>query len=859
MNHRKRDRELNDEIRSHLEMAARDRADRGEDANQARLSARRELGSEALIKEVTRGMWGWLWVERRAQDLRYAFRQLRRQPGFTATAVLTLALGIGANSAIFSVVNSVLLNPLPYPHADRLFWAWGRFKLGDHAGVSPADFIEYRDRNRSFQSFGAYFVLGGMPRNWSMRGEAHQLQGAMVMAGFFEALGQAPVMGRSFTKADEQVTQPQAAILSYHMWQERYGGDPGVVGTTARLDSSPVTIVGVMPASLEFPAKADFWFPTPLLAEGTMNRNHHMLRGIGLLQPGISMAQGQADLDGIAGGLALQFPQSNTGWGLRLERMRDAMVGPARPVLLMLVGAVSLVLLIACVNLANLLLARYGSRQRELAIRTAIGAGRSRLLGQLITENLVLALIAGVAALALAYWGVALVRNFGPRKIPRLDEIRLDGRVLAFTAAVAALTTLLFGLGPAWLAAVRGSSAAMREGSRAGAGRHRHSLGAVLVVGETALSLCLLIAAGLLMESLYHTLHAPPGFSPQGLITTQILLPYATYPDLPSRARFVERFTDAVRALPGVTGVGIVSELPLHNEYNDTFFTIAEHPPRDPRHKEDADFRTTNLGYFQAMHIPLLRGRFFQERELTRPLVALVDEPFAKRYFPDEDPLGKHVILGQPCEIIGIVGGVRAHSLQLPPRPTIYLPFDQNGSDSFHILARSAGDAGSLAGPIRGIAAAQDPDVALSSFLRMEDVVSQSAAVERFDAILLAIFAGLALALAVAGVYGVFSYIVAQQTHEMGVRMALGARPEQMLRLVLGRGALLAGAGAAMGLAAALFLVRIPAGQLYGVGPRDTLTFGGAALVLIAVAVLACAIPARRAMRVDPLVALRYE
>jgi putative ABC transport system permease protein len=856
---RRRNRELDEEIRSHLQMAERDHSERGEDPRTARLSARRELGSEALVKEVTRGTWGRNWLERRTQDLRYAFRQLRKSPGFTATAVLTLALGIGANSAIFSVVNAVLLNPLPFPHADRLVWAWGRFQLGNTAGISPVDLLEYRDRNRTFAQFGGFFVLGTSPRNWSLRSQAHQLQGAMVTSGFFDALGQTPVAGRVFTRADEQSQVPRAAILSYHMWQELYGGDPNVVGATAQMDGNPITIAGVMPAALDFPAKSDFWFPIPLLAPGIMNHSHHMLRGVGLLKPENSLQQAQADLDGIASGLAAQFPQSNTGWGLRLSWMRDVLVGPVKPVLLMLLAAVALVLLIACVNIANLLLARYGARQRELSIRTAIGAGRSRILGQLITENLLLALLAGAAATALAYWGVGLLRSFGPESLPRLSEIRLDGRVLAFTAGVAVLTALLFGLAPAWLATARGPAASLRDDSRAGMGRRRHSLGATLVIGETALSLCLLIAAGLLLESLYHTLHAPPGFDAQGVLTTRLLLPGSIYRDLPSRARFVEHVTSGIRALPGVTDAGIISEMPLHNEYNDTFFTIAERPPRDPRDKEDADFRSTGLGYFKAMRIPLLRGRLFEERELGRPLVILVDEPFVKRYFPGEDPIGKHIVLSKPCEIIGVVGGVRAHNLQMAPRPTMYLPFDQSDSDSFHIFVRAGGDPGVLAGPIRRIVAAEDPDVALSAFETMDRLVSQSVGAERFDAVLLGLFAALALALAIAGVYGVFSYIVAQQTHEIGVRMALGALPSQMLRLVLRRGLLLGGGGAALGILAAFFLVRIPARQLYGVEARDPATFALAGLLLIGVALAACSIPARRAMRVDPLVALRYE
>ena len=564
-------------------------------------------------------------------------------------------------------------------------------------------------------------------------------------------------------------------------------------------------------------------------------------------------------MDSIAGGAAARFPESNTGWGLRLAPMREAIVSPARPVLLMLLGAVALVLLIACVNIANLLLARYAAWQRELAIRGAIGAGRARILGQLATENLLLACLAGAAAIGLAYWGRALLRGFAPASLPRLEEIRLDGRVLGFTAGAAALTALLFGLAPAWLATARGPGARLREDSRAGAGRGSHSLGSALVMGETALSLCLLIGAGLLLESLYHTMHAPPGFTPDHVVTTRLLLPASTYGELPERARVVERISDRIRALPGVAATGVISEMPLNGEYNDTFFTIAEHPARDPRQKEDADYRSTNLGYFETMRIPLLRGRMFARRELGRPLVILVDEPFAKRYFPGEDPIGKHIVLSKPCEIIGVVGGVRAHSLQMAPRPTMYLPFDQSGSDSFHIVVRAPGDPSAPAGAIRRIVAAEDPDVALAAFETMDRLVARSAAAERFDAVLLGVFAALALALAVAGVYGVFSYLVARQTHEIGVRMALGARPGQMLKLVLRRGLLLAGGGAAIGSAAAVILVRIPAKRLYGVEARDPATFALAAALLVGAALAACALPARRAMKVDPLIALRYE
>ena len=863
---RRRDRELDEEIRSHLTMAAGDARDRGEGPEQASLSARRDFGNVGLVQEVTRSSWGWAWLERFGQDLRFAARQLRRSAGFTASAVLTLALGIGANSAIFSVVNSVLLNPLPYPHAERLVWIWGHTPAGaTTAALSPPDFRDYRDWNRVFQYLGAFSPFVGM-RNWSSGGAARQLQSAMVTGDFFQALGNRPLLGRNFTREDEQTSDPHVVLLSYRVWQQAYGGDPAIVGQTARIDSTPVTIIGVMPASFDFPRDTDFWFPTPMLARGLQQRLSHNLRAVGLLQPGATIAQAQADLDSVATRLGDQYPATDKGWGLLLQPMRDAIVGPAGPVLWMLLGAVALVLLIACVNIANLLLARYGARQREISIRTAIGAGRFRILRQLITENLLLALLAGSLALAIAIWGVDLVRSHGPATLPRLKEVRLDGTVLAFTAVVSALTAILFGLVPAWLATAAPPVSGLREGRRAGSGRSRHFLGETLVIGETALALCLLVGAGLLLTSLSRTLHAPPGFSPEGVLSTSLMIPQATYKDGPSRIRFVNQLSDSVRALPGVEAFGGISELPLNNEHNDTLFRVAEHPGSKPGDLNDADFRVPTLGYFETIGIPLLRGRLFEERDGPRsPRVVVVDEPFVRRYFPGEDPVGKHLSVYSgaagylPSEIIGVVAGIRNDSLQIPPRPTMYFAYAQADSDHLHLLVRTAGDPESLAGPIRRLVAAQDPDVALSAFQTLNHLVGESVSGDRFNTVLLGLFAALALLLAMAGVYGVFSYLVSQQTHEIGVRMALGAEPGRMLRLILRRGALLAVAGVCLGAVAASFLVRVLANQLYEVKPRDPAVFAAAALVLVAVALAACWIPARRAMRVDPLVALRCE
>ena len=799
------------------------------------------------------------------QDLRYGLRMLAKNPGFTVVAVLTLALGIGANTAIFSVVNAVLLNSLPFANADRLVWAWGRFSQFPRADVSPPDFVDYRDQNRSFARLGA-FVPFRQAHNWSLNGSAQQVQGTMVTADFFETLGAQPPLGRSFTRADEQESEPRVAILNYRFWKQVYGGDPSVIGKTARLDSTLITVIGVMPASFDFPTKTDFWFPAPLRAGDMQHRVSHFFRAIGLLKPGVSLAAAQADVDSVATHLAEVYPASDKGWGLFLQPMHDAMVGSVRGPLLVLLGAAGLVLLIACVNIANLSLARNVARAREFAIRTAIGAARSRLLRQLLTESGLLALLAGVVALPLAAWGIDVVRTFGPERLPRLSEVGLDGRVLAFTTLISALTAIAFGLAPAWLATKASLRQDLQEGGRTGPGRRRHAVGTALIVTEISLSLCLLIAAALLLQSLWRTLHTPPGFSPRGIVTTYLSLPGGTYRDFARRLSYFDHLSLEVQGLPGVQAVGCISEMPLNDEHDDNFFRIAGHPAANPDEKLDADFRVATSGYFKAMDIPLLRGRFFSEHDRQGlPGVVIVDEPFARRFFPGEDPVGKHLLVyeGRPefvdREIIGIVGGVRKYALQLPPQPTMYLPNGQSAWFALHLVIRSSADPGALAEPIRRLVSRQDSNVAVSEFETMDELVARSASSDRFNALLFGFFAGLALSLAAAGVYGVFSHIITQQTHEIGVRMALGARPWQVMGVILARGTRLAVIGVSLGALAAFFLTRILASQLYGVDARDPATFAGTALLLITVSLAACYVPARRAARVDPIEALRYE
>jgi putative ABC transport system permease protein len=800
------------------------------------------------------------------QDLRFGIRMLVKSPGFTAIAVLTLALGIGANTAIFSVVDGVLLHPLPYAHSDRLVWVWGRFPGGNTAAVSPPGFAVYRAKNHSFEHLGAFFVLGAQPENLSINGHAEQVRETMVTSDFFETLGAKPLLGRTFAASDEQVAKPQAIILSYRLWQEKFGGDPTLVGRTVVSDGDNATVVGIMPSSFDFPRDTGAWFPAPTLAKGMQERAAHIFRPIGLLKPGVTMIQAQADLEAIAHHLEEEYPATDRGWSLRLEDMQEAIVGNSRSPLLLLLGAVAFVLLIACVNVANLLLARNSVRQKEIAIRTALGAGRTRVVRQLLTESIVLGLAGGTVGVLLANWGVTLLKTLGAGELPRISEIHVSSTVLFFTAALSLLTGIVFGIAPALQAARTDIQGALKEGGRTSAGAVRQRLRSILVVVEVTLSVAMLVGAGLLLNSLWQTLHVYPGFDAKGLLTTQVLLSGRPDSDAAHRIAFFRAFFDKVRVMPGVVAVGGISELPLDGQYNDDFFTTAATPPKDPRDAEDADFRVIAGDYFQAMRIPLLKGRLFTEQDRGNTLnTVIVDEPFVRRYYSGADPIGKHLLVyeGQAgfvsCEIVGVVGGHRHVALQIAPRPTMYLPYAEESRSSLNIVTRSAGDAASLAAGVRAAMNAVDPDESVSTFRPVQQIVSESASSSRFNATLLGLFGALALILAAAGIYGVMSYAVTQRTHEIGIRMALGAGPRAMLAMVVRQGMILVGIGMALGLAAAGGLTRLMANQLYGVSASDPITFAVAVVVLGCVALSACYIPARRAMRVDPMIALRYE
>jgi predicted permease len=861
----RRKRRVNDfsaEIEEHIGLEAERLREQGLSENQARTAARRAFGNVTRAQERFYESHRRLWWDHLQQDIRFGLRMLRKSPGFSAVAILTLALGIGANTALFSVVNAVLLRPLPFLNSARLVWSWGDCSLCAQAAVAPADFIDYRRENRSFEYYGA-MAGGDSLFNLAGSDKPTQIKGSMVTAGLFDALGMQPRYGRVFELADEKTTDPQVVILSHHLWQERFGSDPSVIGKSVTLDDKTRTVVGVLANDISVLSQADLWFPAPFQNQGMQSRRSHFLRPVGLLRRGVTIREAQTELNTIAARLGREYPDTNAGWSLRLEPLQSVLVGSARLALLVLLAAVGLVLLMACANVASLLLSRNTVRQREIVIRTAIGAGRSRLVRQLLTESLLLALAGGAAGILLANAGVELLKGLGPQSLPRLDEVNVSGVVLAFTFVTAIFAGVLFGLGPALKASRRDMAQGLREGGASGDSRSKHRAHNVLVVAEIALSVVVLIASGLLLNSFWRLMRVHLGFDPANVLTTEVVLVSPRYDDERRRESFFHDLEDRIQSAAGAGSAGFVSELPLSGEADDTFFTIAEHPPANPNANEDADVRIIDGDYFGAMRIPLLAGRaFVRQDSLESRKVVIVNEPFVKKYFPNESPIGKHLKLfeGKPefvaREIVGIVGGNKHFALQESLRPAMFTP---GSFMRMNVVVRSAGDPAVLTTVVRQAVRAIDPDEATSAFRTMGDVVSSSAAGDRFNALLFGVFGGIALLLTAAGIFGVLSYLVTQRTREIGLRMALGAQRTDVLRVIVGHGVRLALLGLSIGVVAAAVVTRWMSNVLFDIKPTDPLTFVAVAVVLGTVAFLASYIPARRAMHVDPMVALRYE
>ena len=798
------------------------------------------------------------------RDIRYGLRGMLKRPGFTLIALLALALGIGANTAIFSLVNAVVLRPLPYPDPDQLVWAWGNVRNGSNrASVSPLDFLDFRNQNKTFEQLAANVTIP-LPANLTGSGEPERLSASAVTGNYFQTLGVAPGLGRGFTLDNERPGSDQVTILSYALWQKRFAGNPGIVGQRIVLDGKSFEVLGVMPKDITFPLPAELWVPINFDSSPDLKqRKAHFLRPIGRLKPGMTLAQAQADTDAISAQLAQQYPESNTGWNLRLESLHERLNGGSRVTLFILFGAVGFVLLIACANVANLLLVRAAARQKEVALRTALGASRARIVRQLITESLLLALIGGVLGTLLAAWGIDLLVTLSGDTVPRTANVKIDATVLAFTFVTSLLTGLLFGLAPAFRTLKLNLTEALKEGGRSGAeGAMRNRTRSLLVVFESAIAVVLLVGAGLLVRSLIALQNTNPGFDPGNVLTMRIDLPRAKYNSGDKAANFFQDLENRLAAIPGVETVGLITELPLSGQPNDIPFTVEGRPPVASNDEFDADFRRVNEHYFQALRIPLLRGRNFTEQEVRQAdKVLIVSQQLVDQVFPNENPLGKRLLTGlgdQPYEIIGVAGDIRHRSLQFQPFPAMYLPTRQPAWMNV-VIRTQGGDPLSIAGAVRNEVRAIDPEQPIAAMRPMDEWVATSVATPRYRTMLLALFAALAMVLAATGIYGVMSYSVAQRTHEIGVRMALGARQAQVLGLIIRQGMLLVVIGVVIGLAGAFALTRVMSSLLFGVGAKDPITFAIVAALLSVVALVACYLPARRATKVDPLEALRYE
>jgi putative ABC transport system permease protein len=815
--------------------------------------------------------WDALWLQPQRleddmiQDLRFGLRMLLKNPGFTLIAVFTLALGIGANTAIFSVVNAVLLRPLPFAEPERVMWLWDTQPQLPTAPASLPDFLDWKDQNRSFEYLAA-FQSGSM---FLDAGDGTvDTPAGLVIPEMFPLFRVSPILGRTFTAEEILPGRTRVVVLSYALWQNRFGSDPNVIGRTTQLSGAPHTIIGVMPEGFSFPNNAEFWRPLAIDPK-QLDRGPHYLRVVGRLKSGVTQAQAQAEMSALSARLAQQYPEKIAGHGVKLEPLRDVIVGDIGTPLYILLGAVGFVLLIACANVANLLLARVGVRQKEIAVRAALGATRLRIVRQLLTESILLAVGGGAAGLLSAIWGVHWLVSFGPDTIPRMREIAVDPRMAAFTLLISVATGVLFGLAPALQASRPGLADALKESARASAGVHRNRLRSALVISEVALSLVLLIGAGLMIRSFAILSQVDPGFNAARVLTMGVTLLRSKYPEDERVAQFFSQLLEQAATTPGVASAAAVSGLPLAGDNTSDYFTVEGRPPIAREARPLTEYRIVTPRYFESMGIPLLAGRDFAATDTKQaPNVVIINQAFAERHFAGENPIGQRISLqGQerdPLQIIGVVGNVRHFGLDAPPVPEAFVPFLQDPLSktyqrSLTIVARTESNPAAVAGSLRTALTALDKSLPVYALKPMTEYLRDSLMRRRFNLILLSVFGGVALVLAAVGIYGVISYGVTQRTHEIGIRLALGAQTRDVLTLVVRQGTMLALGGVALGLLAALALTRLMKTLLFGVSVTDPLTFAAIALLLISVAFLACWLPARRATKVDPMTALRHE
>ena len=871
--------EIVEELAQHLEDVYERALRSGASEFEARRAAHRELAGDLLneLPPSKTPVYQQPVFERSGRfnlladllhDLRYAARMQRKNPAFTIIAVIALALGIGANTAIFSVVNTVLLRPLPYKDPERLVMVWEDASKYGYPRDTPAaaNFVDWRDQNQVFEGMAA---IADTSFNLTGVGNPERLEGRRVSANLFPLLGVEPQIGRVFTAAEDQPGSQRVVLLSYGLWQRRFGGDQNIVGKPLTLNGESYIVVGVMPARFQFPSSDDeAWVPIAFTQQEASNRGRHYLQVLARLKPGVNLTQAQSEMSTIATRLQQQYPEQNADLGATVQSLHEHLVGDIKPALLILLGAVGLVLLIACANVANLLLARAAVRQKEIAVRVALGAKRTRLIRQFLTESILLSTLGGVVGLVIAYVGLILLKAFIPENISQAREISVDFKVLAFTLLVSVLTGVIFGLAPAMQAVRFNQIDTLKEGGRdAATGGSGKRLRSLLVMSEVAISLVLLIGAGLLINSFLRLRNVDPGFRADNLLTMKIVLPEPKYAQFERRSAFYTDLVQRVQSLAGVRSAAVTTNLPLYRQGNSISVSIEGRPAPPPGQELIVVTRIISPGYFDTMSIPLLKGRQLTDQDTeTTPNAVVISETMARRFWPGEEPVGKRIAAGRAqtpedwIQVVGVVKDVRQFELNAEPRPQMYLSFRQAGFFAPRdLVVKTDVDPASMATTVRKAVWDIDKDQPVSNIRTMEEILADSIARQRFSMLLLAIFAGVALVLAGVGIYGVMSYSVAQRTREIGIRMALGAQTGAVLKLAVGYGMKLVVTGIVVGLIAAFALTRVMSTLLFGVTATDPATFTLISLLLVAVAALASYIPARRATKVNPIIALRYE
>jgi len=869
--HRKAvDAEMDDELRFHLEREQEKYAQSGLTRDQALRRARMAFGGVSQVKEECREARGVHLVETLFQDIRYGLRMLGKSPGFTAVALLTLALGIGANTAIFSVVYGFLLRPLPYHDSDRLMVLNETTPKVGRVSVSYPNFLDWRAQSHAFSRMTAVnavsFNLAGVTQPENINGEA-------VSPDFLAMLGVHPLLGRDFDASEEKAGTAPVVLLSYQLWQSHLGGDPSALGRSITLDGRSFTIVGVLPPDFRSTDKTDVMVPVGVWATGNSEVNERSDRGsmvaIGRLAPGVSFKEALAEMEGIAARLAKAYPAANAQFSVQVRPIREVFVSDIKPALLILFGAVIFVLLIACANVANLFLMRGAARTREIALRIALGATRGRIVRQMLAESFVLAFLGGSLGLGIAIAGIGAMNRLIPAGMQAGAAANLNGAVLIFAAGVVVLSAFIFGLVPAAHLTKPEVQPDLKEGGRgASAGKEQNRLRGVLATAEVAVALVLLVGAGLMLKSVNRLLSVSPGFQPQRVLSMELNLRTAQYEKDPAVLNFWQQTLDRVRTLPGVESAALGTGVPLTDSHSRVDITLEGMALPTPGNYPHPDVHVVSATYFSTLGVPLVGGRAFTDADAENaPRVGLINAQLARQFFPNQDALGKRFMFGRPSPerapewitIVGMVGDTKLYGLANPSRLEIYIPLRQSARNDMYLMVKSRIDPAALTSSIRGVIASIDKDQPIFNIATMQQLVRDSVSTRRITLILLGLFSALALVLAAIGIYGVISYSVAQRTHEIGIRMALGADRAGVLRMILAQGMKIAGAGVVIGLAASFGLTRWMAKLLFSVSAADPLTFTAVALVLVLIALLACYIPARRALRVDPIIALRYE